>query len=173
MRCQLLLELADDFVDSVVVLSSLVARHRQSKLVDVKDVQLTLQQHWGIRVPGFFSPDDVLAAVGGKGAAETASGGSGEGSGAQRDFSGGFEGLKGVKVLKRAAMTEGHRRRLQAVAAAKVSACNRTLHPLHLSVTALQSQRLTSRAVLCLSFLLLSMRHVPAARQEVMGRKFS
>jgi len=120
----LLLELADDFVDSVVVMSALLARHRQSKVLDVKDVQLTLQQHWGMRVPGFFSPDDVMSAVGVKGVEEAAAGGGSEGGGGggAKDFSGGFEGLKGVRVVKRVPMSDGHRKRLQAVVNAKANA---------------------------------------------------
>jgi len=111
----LLLELADDFVDSVVSLSAVLARQRQSKLLDVKDVQLTLQQHWGMRVPGFFSPEDVLAEAGVRPVGDEAD----APRGADKDFTGGFEGLKAVRAVRRQPISEAHRKRLQAVASAK------------------------------------------------------
>ena len=43
-RCcpQMLMQIADDFIDNVVTASCLIAKHRKSNTVEVKDVQLHL-----------------------------------------------------------------------------------------------------------------------------------
>ncbi|XP_035204493.1 transcription initiation factor TFIID subunit 12-like, partial [Stegodyphus dumicola] len=49
----LLLQLAEEFIDDVVVTSCLLAKHRKSNILEVKDVQLSLEKNWNMCVPGF------------------------------------------------------------------------------------------------------------------------
>lgn len=51
------LQLADDFLESVTKQSLLLAQHRGSKVLDVQDIQLVLAKHWGISVPGLGLPN--------------------------------------------------------------------------------------------------------------------
>jgi transcription initiation factor TFIID subunit 12 len=53
---QQLLQLADDFLDKVVRQSLRLAQHRNSKTVDVQDLQLVLAKQWGIVIPGLGPP---------------------------------------------------------------------------------------------------------------------
>ena len=48
--------LVDDFIDKVVKQSMRLAGHRSSKTLDVSEIQLILDQQWGIRVPGLGPP---------------------------------------------------------------------------------------------------------------------
>ncbi|XP_049843998.1 transcription initiation factor TFIID subunit 12-like [Schistocerca gregaria] len=48
-----LLELADDFVEATVRAACLSARHRRSAVVEARDVQLHLERHWNMWLPGF------------------------------------------------------------------------------------------------------------------------
>lgn len=50
------LQLADDFLETVTKQSLLLAQHRGSKVLDVQDIQLVLAKHWGISVPGLGLP---------------------------------------------------------------------------------------------------------------------
>ncbi|PNF32865.1 Transcription initiation factor TFIID subunit 12 [Cryptotermes secundus] len=50
---ELLLQLADDFVESTVGAACLLAKHRRASTVDVKDVQLHLERNWNMWIPGF------------------------------------------------------------------------------------------------------------------------
>lgn len=56
-----LLEMADEFVDSVTHFACRVAKHRGSDTLDVKDLQLHLERNHNIRVPGFASDETRLA----------------------------------------------------------------------------------------------------------------
>jgi len=50
---ELLMQIADDFIDNVVTASCQIAKHRKSNVVEVKDVQLHLEHNWNMWVPGF------------------------------------------------------------------------------------------------------------------------
>lgn len=50
---EVLLELADDFVENVTAFGCRLAKHRKSDVLEVKDLQLYLDRNWGINPPGF------------------------------------------------------------------------------------------------------------------------
>lgn len=50
------LSLVDDFVDKVVKQAMRVAQHRSSGTLEVVDIQLILDQQWGIQIPGLLPP---------------------------------------------------------------------------------------------------------------------
>lgn len=50
---ELLMQLADDFVETAVNSASLLAKHRKASTIDVKDVQLHLERNWNMWIPGF------------------------------------------------------------------------------------------------------------------------
>jgi transcription initiation factor TFIID subunit 12 len=43
----------DEFVDSVTEYACQLAKHRKSRTLDARDVQLYLEKNWNIRVPGY------------------------------------------------------------------------------------------------------------------------
>ncbi|KAK4537656.1 hypothetical protein CDCA_CDCA13G3681 [Cyanidium caldarium] len=49
----LLQEHVEDFVDNVLEYSCRFARHRKSRIVEARDVQLYLRKRWQIQVPGY------------------------------------------------------------------------------------------------------------------------
>ncbi|XP_020283070.1 transcription initiation factor TFIID subunit 12 isoform X2 [Pseudomyrmex gracilis] len=55
---ELLLQLADDFVETTVNAACQLAKHRRANTVEVKDVQLHLERNWNMWIPG-FGTDEV------------------------------------------------------------------------------------------------------------------
>ncbi|KAG8506790.1 Transcription initiation factor TFIID subunit 12 [Galemys pyrenaicus] len=54
---EMLLQIADDFIESVVTAACQLARHRKSTTLEVKDVQLHLERQWNMWIPGFGSEE--------------------------------------------------------------------------------------------------------------------
>lgn len=55
---ELLLQIADDFVENTVNAACQFAKHRKVSRVEVKDVQLYLERNWNMWIPG-FGTDEV------------------------------------------------------------------------------------------------------------------
>eukprot|EP00041_Stephanoeca_diplocostata_P015102 m.286166 g.286166 ORF g.286166 m.286166 type:complete len:170 (-) comp19924_c1_seq6:1293-1802(-) len=53
----LLVDMANDFVERVVTFSCQLAKHRGSDVLETKDVQLHLERNWNIRIPGYLRED--------------------------------------------------------------------------------------------------------------------
>lgn len=50
---ELLLQIADDFVENTVNAACLLAKHRKNPKVETRDVQLHLERNWNMWIPGF------------------------------------------------------------------------------------------------------------------------
>lgn len=55
---ELLLDLADEFINSVTGFACRLAKHRKVESIDARDVQLHLERNWNIRIPG-YSMDEI------------------------------------------------------------------------------------------------------------------
>lgn len=50
---EILLQIADDFVENTLNAACTFAKHRKVNKVEVKDVQLYLEHNWNMWIPGF------------------------------------------------------------------------------------------------------------------------
>lgn len=114
---QLLLEIADEFIDSVANFTCRLTKHRKGEMVDIKDLQLHLEMHHGIRIPGFTvdAPTQAhgsAAALAAATAAQAQGAGAGEGArpsggGGTKKGGGAAGGAAGMKRSSRlAAVTQ-------------------------------------------------------------------
>eukprot|EP00656_Telonema_subtile_P029227 TRINITY_DN32399_c0_g1_i2.p2 TRINITY_DN32399_c0_g1~~TRINITY_DN32399_c0_g1_i2.p2 ORF type:complete len:158 (-),score=28.10 TRINITY_DN32399_c0_g1_i2:226-699(-) len=55
---EVLCELAADFVENAAAFGCRLAKHRKSKVLEVRDLQAYLGRNWDIRIPGFGTIDD-------------------------------------------------------------------------------------------------------------------
>ncbi|TIA85433.1 hypothetical protein E3P99_03999 [Wallemia hederae] len=54
----LMLEIADEFIDSVTNFGCMLAKHRRGDTLEVRDLQLHLERNYNIRIPGFGTQED-------------------------------------------------------------------------------------------------------------------
>jgi len=52
---EILIDMADDFVEGIVSSACQLAKHRKSNTLEVKDLQFHLEHIWNIKIPGFSS----------------------------------------------------------------------------------------------------------------------
>ncbi|KAJ0172315.1 hypothetical protein K1T71_012288 [Dendrolimus kikuchii] len=50
---EMLLQLTDDFIDAALGASGYIAKYRRATNVELKDVQLYLERHWNMWIPGY------------------------------------------------------------------------------------------------------------------------
>ncbi|CAG9112773.1 Transcription initiation factor TFIID subunit 12 [Plutella xylostella] len=50
---EMLLQLADDFIDTTLNAACALAKHRHAPTVELRDVQLHLERQWNMWIPGF------------------------------------------------------------------------------------------------------------------------
>ncbi|KAI8925941.1 transcription initiation factor, partial [Entophlyctis helioformis] len=50
---EVLLTVADQFIERVAFRACKAAKHRDGSRLEVKDVQLELERHWNLRIPGY------------------------------------------------------------------------------------------------------------------------
>jgi transcription initiation factor TFIID subunit 12 len=49
----ILLQVADDFIENNTIMGCAFAKHRASDTLEVKDLQLSLERNWNINIPGY------------------------------------------------------------------------------------------------------------------------
>eukprot|EP00281_Chroomonas_sp_CCMP1168_P028311 CAMPEP_0206248448 /NCGR_PEP_ID=MMETSP0047_2-20121206/20377_1 /ASSEMBLY_ACC=CAM_ASM_000192 /TAXON_ID=195065 /ORGANISM="Chroomonas mesostigmatica_cf, Strain CCMP1168" /LENGTH=153 /DNA_ID=CAMNT_0053674097 /DNA_START=33 /DNA_END=491 /DNA_ORIENTATION=+ len=59
---EVLLEIAEDFVENVTNFACLLAKHRNSSTLEVQDLRLHLEKNWGIKVPGYSAAAERVTA---------------------------------------------------------------------------------------------------------------
>lgn len=52
-----LLQIADDFIEQTVSQACALAKHRKAGTIDVRDVQIVLERSWNMWIPGFGTED--------------------------------------------------------------------------------------------------------------------
>jgi len=50
---EVLLQIADDFIEQTVTQACALAKHRKAATIDVRDVQMVLERTWNMWIPGF------------------------------------------------------------------------------------------------------------------------
>lgn len=50
---EVLLQIADDFIEQTVTQACALAKHRKANTIDVRDVQMVLERSWNLWIPGF------------------------------------------------------------------------------------------------------------------------
>jgi len=50
---EILLQIADDFIEQTVSQACALAKHRKANTIEVRDVQLVLERSWNMWIPGF------------------------------------------------------------------------------------------------------------------------
>ena len=58
-----MLDVADDFIDSVTMFACMLAAHRKSDTLEIKDVAVHLERAWDIVLPGFASQELKVCAL--------------------------------------------------------------------------------------------------------------
>jgi transcription initiation factor TFIID subunit 12 len=55
------LEFVDEFIDSIAATACKTAKLRESKTINLKDIQLILERHWSIRIPDSSAVKSAVA----------------------------------------------------------------------------------------------------------------